>query len=88
VRNAKLFRGARFWTTANAPYTLTASGLERRRFSHRLVGLFLGLDHQLGLDFHAYHSIYHRALHRVYRLLRPVVLGFKSHVLQRALTSK
>jgi len=88
VMNAKLFRGARFWTTANAPYTLTASGLERRQFSYRLLGVFLGLDHQLGLDFHAYHSIYHRVLHRVYRLLRPVVLGLKSHVLQRALISK
>jgi hypothetical protein len=88
VSNAKLFRGARFWTTANAPYTLTASGLERSQFSHRLLGVFLGLDHQLGLDFHVYRSIYYRAVHGVYRLLRPVILGLKHHILQRALAAK
>jgi len=83
--NAKLFRGARFWTSANAPYILTASGLARRPLHHRLLSVFLSLDHRLGLDFHVYRSIYHRALHRAYRLLRPLLLSFKKRILHKSL---
>jgi len=88
ARNAKLFRGARFWTTTNAPYVLTALGLYKRSLRHRFLGVFLSLDHQLGLDFHIYRSLYLRALHRVYRLFRPVVLSLRNHILQKSLATK
>ena len=88
ARNARLFRGARFWTTANAPYILTVAGLTRRSLRHRWLGVFLSLDHQLGLDFRVYRSIYHRALHRIYRLCRPLVLGLRNHILQKSLATK
>lgn len=88
ARNAKLFRGSRFWTTANASYILTASGLSKRPLRHRFLAIFLSLDHQLGLDFRVYRSVYHRALQRVYRLFRPLVLGLRNYILQRSLATK
>jgi len=88
ARNARLFRGAQFWTTANVPYILTAFGLCRRPLRHRFLGIFLSLDHQLGLDFRVYRSVYHRALHGVYRLFRPVVSGLRNHILQKSLATK
>lgn len=86
--NAKLFRGSRFWTTASAPYILTRTGLRRRSFLHRLPGVLLGFDHQLGLDFRVYGSMYHRIIHSVYRFLRPLVLRIRSFILNRALQAK
>jgi hypothetical protein len=89
--NRKLFKGCKYWTTANSSHVLTKSGqLMPSPLKRRVLGYFIALDFTLGRAFHVNPALrrYLSLARLVYRPMRPLVAGLERLALNRGLRSR
>jgi hypothetical protein len=83
--NAALFRGCRYWTTANATHVLTREGIEPQSAVRKLLASIITLDHTLGLLAKSQRYVLLLPFLGLYRLIRPVPRALRRYVLGCAL---
>ena len=85
--NRKLFKGCKYWTTANTSHVLTPTGLKPSSWKRKALGFYIALSFKAGRAFHANPSLrrYLPIVRIVYRPLRPIVLGLQRLALSRGL---
>ncbi len=83
--NAELFRGCKYWTTANATHILTPEGIQQQSAIRKALAYLITLDHSMGLHARTRKSLALRPFLALYRMVRPVPRAIRRFILGTAL---